>query len=245
MGCHQAAQTPATLAGDGNERLLMSRITSLLPLLGLIALPLATPAAAQDDVEKGIYGVARVGGTFETKGKLDENFGTFQDETKYNAGLTGELGAGYDFGMFRVEQTLGYSDLKINRDKVEVNGFTADGRTKMFKVDVAGYIDIPIHPTIVPYIGGGVGAARVESRLSRVDQFTGVASRYDGKDWGLLLHADAGVGIKVAPKVTVEVGGRYTWVNQLKFEGQSNGVNTVFEPKMSTISGTVGVRYAF
>lgn len=81
--------------------------------------------------------------------------------------------------------------------------------------------------------------------MARVDQITGTSSSYDGKDWGLLLHADAGIGIKVAPKVTVEVGGRYSWINKLKFEGQSGGAAATFEPKLSTISGTVGVRYAF
>jgi opacity protein-like surface antigen len=224
----------------------MSRIISLLPMLGLLALPLVvTPAAAQTDSDKGPYAVARIGGTFETKGKLDQNLGTFQDETKYNSGLTGEIGGGYKFGMFRIEQTLGYSDLKVNQDKASVNGYTADGRTKMFKVDVSGYVDIPLHGMIVPYVGGGIGAARVESRQTRVDQITGDSSSYDGKDWGLMMHADVGVGIRVAPKVTVEVGGRYTRISSLKFEGQTNGVDTTFEPKMSNVSGTVGVRYAF
>lgn len=223
----------------------MSRTITLLPLLGLLALPLATPAAAQADSEKGIYAVARVGGTFETKGKLEDNFGTFQDDTKYKAGLTGEIGAGYKFRMFRIEQTVGYSDLKLNTEKASVDGFSANGRTKMFKVDVSGYIDVPVGGIITPYVGGGIGAARVESRLARFDQITGSSSSYDGKDWGLLMHADLGVGVKVAPKVTVEVGGRYTRITQLKFQGQSDGSATTFDPKMSTVSGNIGVRYAF
>lgn len=147
---HQPDRTPVTLGGVDDERLLMSRTITLLPLIGLLALPLATPAAAQSDAEKGVYAVARVGGTFETKGKLDRNFGTFQDETKYNNGLTGEIGAGYKFGMFRIEQTVGYSDLKLNSEKASVNGFSANGRTKSFKVDVSGYIDVPVGRMIVP-----------------------------------------------------------------------------------------------
>jgi opacity protein-like surface antigen len=223
----------------------MSRFTPAAILLALLAVPLATPAMAQSDAEKGPYVVARVGGTIDAEQKIDDISDIFQDKTKHKAGLTGQIGGGYDFGLFRIEQTIGYSSADLDQKKADVDGFSADGRSKMFSMSVAGYLDIPVSNVIVPYIGGGVGGARVDSRLSRVDGATGASSSYSGKDWGLLMHADAGVGVRVAPKTIVELGGRYTRVSGLKFDGVSDGVGTSFTPKMSSISATLGLRYMF
>lgn len=218
-----------------------------LAALAMVAAPWATKAHAQD-AEKGIYAVARAGGVIQPDQKLDRNGlpnVTIDDNTKYRTGVTGEIGGGYDFGMFRLEQTIGYTDLKLNRDRAEAGGFLADGRAKMFTMSVNGYVDIPLGRVFVPYVGGGVGVARVDADLSRVDAVTGAGSSYSGKDWGLLWHADAGLGIKVSRKATVEVGARYTRVSSLAFDGQSDGVATQFAPQLNGISGTVGLRYRF
>ncbi|WP_380780847.1 hypothetical protein [Sphingomonas sp. R86520] len=58
-------------------------------------------------------------------------------------------------------------------------------------------------------------------------------------------HADAGLGINVAPKTTLEIGGRYSQTNKLAFEGQDAGVATSYEPKLRTISGMLGIRHIF
>jgi opacity protein-like surface antigen len=227
------------------ERFLMSRFNPGFLLLGMLALPLASPAAAQSEPETGIYAVARAGGTIDTEQKLDQDSGIFQDKSTYKRGITGEIGGGYDFGMFRIEQTIGYSGSDLNLKKAETDGFSANGRTRMFAMSVAGYVDIPLHRMIVPYVGGGVGVARVDARMSRADALTGASSSFSGKDWGLLMHADAGIGVAVAPRTTVEFGGRYTRVGGLKIDGEAAGLETSYKPKLSSISATLGVRYVF
>src|SRR3546814_20301529 len=73
-------------------------------LLCLAAAVSASPALAQDDGDdaQGIYGVIRAGASFEPQQKLDgtafDLSDTFDKDTKYKTGLTGEIGAGYDFG---------------------------------------------------------------------------------------------------------------------------------------------------
>jgi opacity protein-like surface antigen len=225
---------------------LMTRLSLPLILIGLAASPLFSAAAHAQDDDKGIYAVARAGMAVDPQQKIgsaDDIVSAFDDKTKYKSGITGQIGAGYDFGMFRVEQTVGYTNLKAKG--LDQDGFTGEGRNKAMSMTVAGYIDIPVSSFIIPYVGGGVGVTRVDARLSRTDDLTGIASSYSGKDWGMMWHADAGVGIRVAPKVMLEVGGRYSQASGLKFDGVSNGQDTVFKPKMRTLSGTLGVRYMF
>jgi opacity protein-like surface antigen len=209
-----------------------------------LALASATPALAQDT---GIYAVARAGISIKPEQKFnrDDLSASFPDTIKNKISATGMIGGGYDFGMFRVEQTIGYTTGKIDRKSIGGSGIAGDGKTRSFSMTLAGYIDIPMHSMIVPYVGGGIGVARVNASLSRIDSATGVGDSFKGKDWGLMWHGDVGVGVHVAPKTVVEFGGRYSQTTKLSFEGQSGGTRVMFNPKLSAISATVGVRYTF
>ncbi|UAK25580.1 outer membrane protein [Sphingomonas nostoxanthinifaciens] len=232
----------------------MLQLTSRTMIAVFLTLSAAGPAIAQSDAgstddhagpTKGFYVVGRVGGTVANKGKLDIDSSVLKKDAKYKAGLTGEIGGGYDFGMFRLEQTIGYSDLKLDRNKSSGDGVSSAGRAKVFSVLLSGFVDIPVSRLVTPYIGGGAGIARVESNLSSIDTVSGNSSSFNGKKYGLLLHADAGVGLNVAPHTTLEVGGRYTRISGMKFKGENLGVDTTFKPKLSSLSGLVGVRYTF
>jgi opacity protein-like surface antigen len=213
----------------------------------MTVIPLATAAQAQDAPETGLYAVGRIGGSITPKQKLDfdDVSASFPDDAKYKTGLTGEIGAGWDFGRFRVEQTLGYAENDLNGKDLQSDGFDGDGRTRSLNLTVSGYVDIPVTARIVPYVGGGIGASRVETRLSATDASTGDVSSFDGKDWGLMWHADAGVGVRMAPKTTLEFGVRYAQTSRLKYEGVNAAIQTRYEPKLSSVSGTVGVRHVF
>lgn len=218
-------------------------------LLCLTAAVVAGPAFAQDsgDDAHGIYGVVRAGASFEPEQKQDgtsfDLSDTFDKDTKYKTGLTGEIGAGYDFGMVRVEQTIGYTRHKPK--DLDIDDLVGDGSFNAYNVNLSAFVDLPVSKIIVPYVGGGVGLSRVDADLSRSNTTTGASSSYSGKDWGFLWHADAGVGVKVSSKATVELGARYTQVSSLKFDGQNDGAAASFAPKLNTLSGTVGLRYAF
>lgn len=218
-------------------------------LLGLaaMAVAIAVPAQAQEEDGKGIYGVARAGASFQPKQTLDGSSfdlsDTFEEKTEYEKGFTGEIGAGYKFGIVRVEQTVGYT--QHNPKGLDVGDLTGDGSFNAYNVNLNAFVDLPVSKVFVPFVGGGVGLARVDADLSRADEATGASSSYSGKDWGFLWHADAGIGVRVSSKATVELGARYTRISSLKFDGQNNGEAATFSPKMSTLSGTLGLRYNF
>lgn len=228
----------------------MIRIASLSAVVCTVASTLlVAPAMAQDVPATGIYVVARGGASISSDQKFDldalPGSTTFDRKTRYKTGVTGQIGGGYDFGMFRVEQTVGYTSNDLDERDSRSGDLSSTGRSKSLSMTVAGYVDIPISGTIVPYVGGGVGAARVEAEQTRVNAATGQNSGYSGKDWGLLWHADAGVGINIRPKTTLEVGARYSQTSKLAFDGQDAGTSTTFEPTLRNISGTVGIRHIF
>jgi opacity protein-like surface antigen len=216
-----------------------------LIVLGAAA-SLSSVAQAQDEPARGIYAVARAGASVNSEQKFDvDSLPTqFDDKITYKTGLTGEIGGGYDFGMFRVEQTVGYNSNSLNLKDLGTDNLPASGRTRSYSVSVSGYFDIPLHAVFVPYLGGGIGASRVDANLSRTGA-NGLSSSYAGKDWGMTWHGDAGIGINVAPKTTIEVGGRYSQTSKLAFDGQDAGAATRYEPKLRTLSGTIGVRHIF
>ncbi|WP_137863246.1 MULTISPECIES: outer membrane beta-barrel protein [unclassified Sphingomonas] len=206
-----------------------------------------TPAAAQDGQPTGIYGVARAGLSIDTDARLQGNnpTGTLQRDTDYRRGFNGELGIGYDAGPFRLEGTVGYTTAGVDKKKAATGGFTADGRTKALTIGAAGYFDLPVSERVVPYVGGGIGLSRVDSRLSRLSGSPATGSRYSGKDWGFNWHLDAGLGIAATQSTTIELGARYSRTSSLRFDGFNGASKAEFRPRLSGWSALVGIRQAF
>lgn len=129
-------------------------------------------------------------------------------------------------------------------------GFAADGRTRSLDLGVAGYVDLPVSRTVVPFIGAGIGASRVDARLSRLGGTPLAGSSYADKDWGFRWHADAGIGFRASPQTTIELGARYARVSELRFDGATGPASGPaaaddFKPRLSSVSGTIGVRHVF
>lgn len=214
---------------------------------------IAAPAAAQsDEDEGGTYVVARAGTAIDTDLRFPSTGApnnTFQRDTDFRRGLTGEIGIGQDFGSFRLEGTVGYASAKLNRDAANTGGFTADGRSKALMAGLSAYADLPISDTIVPYVGAGVGVARVDARLSRVSGSPAVGSRFDDKDWGFLWHADAGLSFKLGSTTALELGGRYQRITGLRFDGTTGpatgGASQASRPRADSLSVLAGVRIGF
>ena len=140
-------------------------------IAGITVLP--APASAAED-GKGIYVVVRGGMSVKPDQKFDEAdlpaSTTFDQKTKYKSGVTGELGGGYDFGIFRLEQAGGY--MSLDAKDLDDDGYFGEGRNKAMFVSLSAYIDIPLSRMVEPYVGGGAGIARVDATLSRTDDLS-------------------------------------------------------------------------
>jgi opacity protein-like surface antigen len=226
---------------------MMKRTTYGFMLASLAAASVATAASAEAWSDSGLYGVARVGGSITPKQELSggDFSAAFPKDAKYKVGPVGELGVGYDFGRFRLEQTLGYASNDLKSRDLQSKGFDGDGRVHSLNLTIAGYVDIPITDRFAPYVGGGVGVAQVDAKASGFSIATTDFTEIDGKKWGLLWHVGAGMNYRLTERTTLEAGVRYTEISNLKYEAATTAFNTSYKPKLSTVSALAGVRYAF
>lgn len=232
----------------------MSRLLFASAFSLVVAAAAAAPAQAQGERAPGMYGVVRAGAALDSDLKLKKADvaapATVRRDEDFKPGFTGEVGAGYDSGGFRLEGTVGYSNAELDQKRAAVTGFTSDGRAKALTLGLAGYADIPTGSAVTPYVGGGIGATRVDARFSRIGGMPAASSRFAGKDWGFQWHLDAGVGIRAAANTTVELGARYTQVSALDYKGFSGPVGTGavadgFKPKLASTSVLLGLRQLF
>lgn len=244
------------------------------------------PAAAQSATAAGPYGVARAGVQVDTDLRLGDPLrpttptrpGTpkpaptpspLAKNIDANAGFTGELGAGYDFGGFRLEGTVGYGSAGINKGQLSDRTNIGDGRLKSLDLGISGYVDLNAGGVVKPFVGGGIGASRVTADVSRLARPTTAipprpgaltvpitnvpGTRIDQSDWGFRWHLDAGIGYEVSPGTTLEIAGRYSRTTSLNFSSNTRTVNgatvtntrTAFEPRLSSTSVLVGLRQKF
>lgn len=248
------------------------------------------PAAAQR-AQAGPYGVARAGVQFDSDLRLGSPLRSRTTTTtrpgtptqtptpvpasplgrKVDAdlGFTGELGAGYDFGGFRLEGTVGYGSASVNDKRLSNQTAIGDGRLKSFDLGMSGYIDFNSGGVVKPFIGGGIGASRVSAEVSRLGRPTTTTTprpgapttptapragtSIDQKDWGLRWHADAGFGYEVSPGTTLELAGRYARTTSLDMTSSTRTVTgatfatttAAFKPRLSSTSLMLGLRQRF
>jgi opacity protein-like surface antigen len=220
---------------------IMSNLKAHLSLLGLSLLQLAS-AQAQEYVDKGFYAVGRAGGMVNSEVKFNTEalpaFLNVDGTVKYKFAPLGEFGGGYSFGGFRLEETLGYSSS-------DAKGTDTQGHARFYSLTVSGFADLPVNEVIVLYVGGGMGAVRVDSTSSWTSAITGADARFESRSWGPFWHLDAGVGFRVAPRVTLEVGGRYSRSFNMRRFGHGDGDNLLVTSQFDSVTATAGVRYAF
>jgi outer membrane protein OmpA-like peptidoglycan-associated protein/outer membrane protein W len=209
---------------------MKSRITKTVALAALMASG-ATVAQATE----GWYGRADVG--YSTDGNVD-----FGDGESYDLenDWTTHLGLGYAFqNNFRLEGELGH---RFNNFGEDVG--LDDGDVRVWSGMLNLFYDFNRGGRIEPYIGAGIGAARVE----------GVATEHpilyvDDQDTVLAYQAIVGLAIGITERLDLDVGYRYFVAEGGEFDGQAdigNGLEAI------TVDGdyeqqavTVGLRWQF
>ena len=119
---------------------------------------------------------------------------------EYDTGLALGLALGYDFGNARVEGEIAYQKNDFN--KMSLLGVDIDltGDATLLSLLVNGYYDFANSSVFTPYIGGGLGFAKVE-----VD------------DTVFAYQMGIGVGYAVNEKVTIDTKYRYFATSDIEF----------------------------
>ena len=184
---------------------------------GLAAL--ASPAAARDrsayfGIEVGGLQVTDTDVDFDFDGEIDEEFLDGFD-IEHKLGVDGDLIAGYDFGMFRLEAELGYKrshhdeysvDLDLS-DEDEDDIADAAGRSSVYSLMANAMVDVGDDEGVNFYAGAGIGYAQVVHLVNP----DGDGDRFKVKDRGLAWQLIAGV--RFAASQYFDVGLKYRYFN--------------------------------
>lgn len=191
-----------------------------------------------------------------------EVFG-WHDEGNFDAGITGQVGVGYQFtDWFRADVTAQYRgktefsalDFYSNPSNPAFGSGTNDYRAKksewLFLANA--YADLGTYGGITPYVGAGIGTSRNTISDFRDVNVLNAGGGYAGSnsEWELAWALHAGVGIKATDRMTIDVGYSYVDLGDAKTGTfyNDNGTTRGEQVKFKDITShdfTVGVRYAF
>lgn len=182
------------------------------PIVAAVVLAASGSAQAQD---RGWYVRGDVGGSFS--GELDAGPTVDLDDGWLVGG-----GAGYAFGNgLRAEGELLYMQNDVEGG--------SDGEAKTLASFANVTYDFNAQGRIQPFVGAGLGFARVEFQDGAIDD----------EDTGLAYQAKAGVAYRVNDRLTAEAAYRYMRVTDVEFgSGNSN-----LEGDLDSQAVTIGLRY--
>jgi opacity protein-like surface antigen len=171
-----------------------------------------------------------------------------------NFGIDIGLVGGHDFGMFRVEGELAYKRASVEEvhlspqieDTAEEAFIDADGRTSVLSAMANALIDIGDENSWSGFLGGGVGIARVKSRV----EFSGDFPTIPATDFGF-SDSDSAVawqllaGVRTALSPNIDLGLKYRFFNVRSFEFHDSTTDAELEGKFRSHSLMASLTYNF
>jgi len=195
----------------------------------IIALAVTTAFTAPASARDGSPYVGVEGGLLVV---TDTNFGysdddiTVKDAYRVGHKLGLDVGgiAGYDFGMFRVEGEVAYKRATVNEvfvdDLIDGDGgvkpgdFDGSGRSTVLSVMGNALLDVEIGDRFAGYVGGGLGAARVNQRVV----VESIDRTFNGRDSGMAYQAIAGLRYALTPNLDLGAKYRFFTVPKLRYD---------------------------
>ncbi|MDE1935437.1 outer membrane protein [Bradyrhizobium sp.] len=172
-----------------------------------------------------------VGSIRNTNAALYSNLNSFQETTGFDTGGIYQLGAGYQFNhWFRVDVTGQYRGA-ANFHGLDLISYPAGGGVTGYGADVYNasksewlflanaYVDLGTWWCITPYIGAGIGTARVQvanfTDSGVVNNGAGagpsLVSAATGSQWNFAWAVHAGLAYQVTPNMAIDLS--YSYVN--------------------------------
>jgi opacity protein-like surface antigen len=165
------------------------------------ALLTAAPAAARDN--SAYFGLEA--GPLWAKDTPVEIDGEELVEINHKMGVDGDMIAGYDFGMFRLEAELAYKRSGHDEYSDEEESFDGDGRTSVYSGMINGMVDVGPDHDFAAYAGAGIGLAQVTHSVDDGDDAIRLRDR--GLAWQLFA------GVRKSVSQYFEVGAKYRYFN--------------------------------
>ena len=213
---------------------MKSRMAFVLCIVAVVFF--AAPALAAGPYVGGHAGAVFLSdSTFEAAGI---SIGDAKFDTGYGLGVVG----GYDYGTWRLEGEFTY---RVNDNKEITSGGITDpvgGDTSSMALMVNAYYDFrTVSPTFVPYLGVGIGGARVAAEVTDPTTATTVI---DDSDMVLAYQVAAGVGFVVNKQITIDLGYKYFATADPSFEISGAG-GVKLDAEYASHNIFLGLRYSF
>ncbi len=195
------------------------RPTLLLVAIGAVAFGAVTTILTAPPAHAQWYVSGNVGAAILQDAKVTDTFtgGSITGDVEFDNGYGVSGALGHAWGPFRLEGEISYrkNDLdKVNVTSLTVAGvvFTALGSASLGG-DISslgfmanGFYDFDTGGPWVPFVGAGIGGARLNIDIKSV---AGVATVYDQSDTVFAYQAAAGIGYKFTPKIMATLSYRY------------------------------------
>ncbi len=222
------------------------KVSGLAVLLGL-----SSPAYA--DNMMGWYGSLNLGVAQPLDHAVDDSGHGLSatGEFSFDKGFGIDGAMGHDFGQFRVEGEISWRKADIDSMEIKNAAGTVAGinlaRANGTKIGINGDIqslglmvntwyDIDTGSPWTPFIGGGLGAARISAEMKSVSALgVTLPLSADDYDWAFAYQIGAGIGYAISEKTTIQAGYRYFGTDKLSFTNERAEFHNV----------TVGLRYTF
>ena len=142
---------------------------------------------------------------------------------------------GYAFGPWRVEGELSYRSSGINK----VGGASGSGTTSALAPMVNGIYEFLPQSQWHPFVGAGIGAARVDGGTVKQNGTT----VYKGDDWQFAYQGFAGVGFDVSKNI--ELKAQYRYFATLDYDSKASSNNAKLTSEYTDHAILIGVTYKF
>ncbi|NBX67249.1 MAG: porin family protein [Proteobacteria bacterium] len=202
----------------------------------VVALFAVQPAHA-DDWRSGLYIKGGVGLAYSRDQEYAD--GVNRRETELKNGYSVQGAVGYDYGMFR-------SELELSYRRNDVDGHTRNGVTlgnpggdsESFAGMINGYVDIPTGTVVTPYVGAGVGFARVDAN----EYDTSGVDFLDDGETDFAYQGIAGLDFAIDDALSLYTEYKYFAVDNSEVRTVANNPSDL---DYDSHSVSVGLRYSF
>lgn len=218
--------TPATPPGPctggtpgtpGSGLLILPGLITVLPTPGTPGTP-CTPGAP------GTPGTPATPGTPGTPAGVQQQRDDFK--TSYDIGFIGGLTVGRLFANgIRTELELRYSQNDLDSVKGSLGGFSTNGKISSGAVMANLFYDFFPAGRFHPYVGGGVGGARVQ--LDSGGRDNDIVFAYQG---------GAGLAVDLSERLTFDAGYRYFTTEDPSFGSGNDRLNFEYEQHAALLS---------
>jgi len=183
----------------------------------------------------GPYITARVGGCFLNDSTLSEEGFPITVDTEFDTGMLFEGAVGYEFaGPFRIEGEVGYR--KNDLDKFTALGYSVAGGgdvdTLSFMLN--GYVEIENQSSITPFLGAGIGYAKVSANDISIPGVITVGSEDDSV---FAYQFVAGIGFSATKNLIIDLAYKYFATDDPEFQ--------YIKAEYGSHNITIGFRYVF